>query len=243
MNKASFLAHSLTNLHKRRVESAHRLCSEWLEKCKNPSVAFSAGKDSTVLLHLVRTIFSDCQAHFSHPEYILNETQELLDATPNLNQYAYKNMHADFFTAWVDHSELPDNVEWFNGKSSAQWAREAGIDGIAVGIRAEENSYRKIAIRKYGSLFFVQKKQIWQCWAIHDWSVEDIWAYIFSKDVSYNRAYDRMDNAGVPLKAQRIGPFANRKALKMGQLAILRTVFPEQYQRFVAQFPEASNYT
>ncbi|MCI0553449.1 MAG: hypothetical protein L0287_21080, partial [Anaerolineae bacterium] len=64
-----------------------------------------------------------------------------------------------------------------------------------------------------------------------------------ANNVNYNKAYDRMDAAGVELSAQRVGPFANRKGLKMGQLAILRMVFPEQYQRFVAKFPEASNYT
>lgn len=244
MNKARFLAHSMANSHRRRVDSARRLCVEWLEKCKNPSIAFSAGKDSTVLLHIVRSIYPDCRAHYSHPEYELAETRALIDSTPNIFQYAYKNKHSDFFTAWADdEKEMPDGVDWFSGKSSKQWVIESGIDGVAVGIRADENSYRKIAIRKYGALFYVQSKKIWQCWAIHNWSVDDVWAYIISNKVDYNRAYDRMDAAGIELSAQRIGPFANSKALKMGQLAILRTVFPEQYQRFVAKFPEASNYT
>lgn len=242
MNKARFLAHSMTNLHRRRVESARRLCAAWLEKCQNPSIAFSAGKDSTVLLHMVRSIYPDCRAHYSHPEFELTETRALIDSTPNLFQYAYKNEHADFFTAW-DGTEIPDSVEWFGGRSSAQWAIQSGIDGVAVGIRADENSYRKIAIRKYGALFYVESKKIWQCWAIHDWIVDDVWAYIMANNVNYNKAYDRMDAAGVELSAQRVGPFANRKALKMGQLAILRMVFPEQYQRFVAKFPQASNYT
>lgn len=243
MNRARFLAHTMTNPYKRRVESARRLCGEWLEKCDHPSVAFSAGKDSTVMLHIVRSIAPECAAHYSHPEYELDETRALIDTTVNLRQYAYKNAHADWFVAWNDGAAVPDGVEWFDGKSSAEWAIRAGIDGVAVGIRSEENAYRKIVVRKHGALFYVKSKQIWQCWPLYDWSIEDIWGYIMANNVPYNHAYDRMDAAGIPLHAQRIGPFANRKALKMGQLAVLRVVFPEQYQRFTADFPEASNYT
>lgn len=243
MNKVEFLAHSSTNLYRRRVQSALHLAEEWLSKCENPSVAFSGGKDSTVLLHIIRSIDPNCRAHYSHPEYELNETRMLIDATPNLIQYAYRNKHADWFTAWDGSQEIPENVEWFDGKSSSEWVIKENIDGVAVGIRAEENSYRRMAIKKYGPLFYVNSKKIWQCWPIHNWSVEDIWAYIFSQNVEYNHAYDRMNEAGIPLKAQRIGPFANRRALNMGQLAILRSVFPEQYRRFSAAFDKAKDYT
>jgi len=35
-------------------------------------------------------------------------------------------------------------------------------------------------------------------------AVEDIWAYIVSKGIEYNRAYDKLTELGVPLKQQRV---------------------------------------
>jgi 3'-phosphoadenosine 5'-phosphosulfate sulfotransferase (PAPS reductase)/FAD synthetase len=243
MNRAQFLAHAQTGRYRWCVESARHLCGEWLARIKNPSVAFSGGKDSTVVLHIVRSIHPKCPAHYSHPEYELDETRALLNATQNLCQYAYRNRHADWFTAWENPSIIPDGVVWFDGKTSAAWAVDNGIDGVAVGIRAEENAYRRIVIRKMGALFYAWNKRIWQSWMIHNWTVEDVWAYILSNDVPYNQAYNRMDDANIPLKDQRIGPFANRRALDRGQLTILRTVFPEQFNRFAATHPEAGSYT
>jgi hypothetical protein len=71
------------------------------------------------------------------------------------------------------------------------------------------------------------------------YAVRDVWAYIIQNEVRYNAAYDRMTELGIPRERQRIGPFANARALPHGQLDILRRGWPDEFARFAKRFPEA----
>ena len=83
---------------------------------------------------------------------------------------------------------------------------------------------------------------MWLGSPIPHWAVVDVWAYIVSHGCVYDAAYDRMSDAGIPIEAQRIGPFANRRALRVGQLEILKMVFPEQFTRFVHEIPDTVRF-
>jgi len=74
------------------------------------------------------------------------------------------------------------------------------------------------------------------------WSTLDIWAYIFSRNLPYNHAYNKMDEMGIDLERQRIGPFAVERVLGYGQLQILKRGWPDLYNQFVAQYPEMRAY-
>ena len=43
-------------LDDKKENEAKKIIKEALQKCKNPYVAFSGGKDSTAMLHLVRSV-------------------------------------------------------------------------------------------------------------------------------------------------------------------------------------------
>ena len=135
----------------------------------------------------------------------------------------------------TDYSKL-------TAKKLKELAKEKGLDGVFLGLRAEENKQRKIFLRKYSSLYFVQQKQIWYCNPIAWWSVYDVWAYILSNQIDYNKAYDKLSEINIAIDKQRIGPFANERALGYGQLAILKIGWPEEYQRFQEKYPEATAF-
>lgn len=244
MERLGALSHARTGGFWRRLESARETVTRWLCEAGRPYVAFSGGKDSTVLLHLVRSIAPETPAMWSDDEYNLPETMDLLNATPDLHRIAARVEHAAWFTSWADGPEsVPDGTEWQEGGDGARaWEARHGYDGAAVGIRADENSYRQMNLKTHGILFR-DRRRVWQCRPLAWWSVMDIWAYIAAFDVPYNRAYDRLSEIGVPLARQRVGPFANRRALPMGQMAILRAGWPGEYARFMAAHPEAARET
>ena len=107
----------------------------------------------------------------------------------------------------------------------------------------DEAGYRRVHLRKNGVLFQAQKTGKWHCNPIAWWSVEDVWAYIFSHQIDYNAAYDKLDDLGLSADEQRIGPLAVERVLGYGQLAILRRGWPEIYRNLVAHFPEVATYT
>lgn len=249
LERAGLLAHARTAAFERKVEQATTIIRRWLTQCLNPYVAFSGGKDSTVCLHLVRAFRPDTIALYWHDEWTLPETDDLVAATPLLREIAATVEHASWFTAWEDGPDsLPANVEWVEReKSDGEGIWKLGYDGACIGLRADENSSRKVHIRAHGANLYAKKNRQWQCYPLAWWRDEDVWAYIVSRDLAYNRAYDRLAELGVPRRGRRIGPLAVESRgphdpLHRGQLAILKQGWPDLYNRFAARYPAARRY-
>lgn len=239
-----FLLHARLPAFARKVAQAERSISEALAVMQRPYVSFSGGKDSSVLLHLVRCQAPECPAILSDDEWLLPETEALIAATPNLIRVARPLEHAAWFTAW-EHGRsatLPDSAEWVDG-SRWQWARdERGHDGVFLGLRADENARRRLYLRRFGPAHFSATHQMWHINPLAWWSVRDVWAYLHSREVPHNAAYDVLTRLGVPREQQRVGPLAVERVLGYGQLAILKRGWPALWNRFVAAYPEASAY-
>lgn len=238
IERTAYLARSRSAAFERKTEQAENIIRRWLKRCEKPYVAFSGGKDSAVCLDLVRSVDSSVPATFADDEWILPETEELLANTPDVIRVASHEKHTEWFTS---HKEKPDDEGLYAPQGLAEWTRSKGYDGVTIGIRADENSRRKTHIRSFGTCF-EKKNGVVQCYPLAWWETRDVWAYLLSRNVPYNRAYDRLSEIGIAPDQQRIGPFASERALPYGQLAILKMGWPEQYERFKAAYPEAGGY-
>lgn len=247
LERAGFLAHAQTAAFERKVEQAENIVRRWLEKCESPYIRFSGGKDSHVCLHLIREIRPETPAMYTHDEFVLPETADLLNATPNLRQIAYTNQHASWFTAWEDGPVgLPDDIEWIetdDAKDTAAIYQDLyGHDGVAIGSRADENKTRKAYLKAKGPLFKVHSRNVWQAYPVAYWGDKDIWAYLLSRGVEYNKAYDVLASLGVPLRERRVGPLAVEGPARQGALAILKQGWPGLFNEFASRFSEANRY-
>jgi 3'-phosphoadenosine 5'-phosphosulfate sulfotransferase (PAPS reductase)/FAD synthetase len=227
--------HAKTRGFAAKVETAERIVDGWLSQCSNPTVAFSAGKDSTVCLHLVRARVPDAPALYADDEWQLSETDALLGNTPNLVRIVRRLRHCEWFTAWED-------VTGPEGGSKNRWARDHGYDGMAIGLRSDESARRRMQIRARGTAFWNESAALWWVYPVAWWTALDVWAYIYSREVPFNRAYDVLERIGVPMERQRIGPFASDRALGGGAVAILKRGWPDQFNRFAARYPQARAY-
>lgn len=243
--KASFLIHAELRLFKHRVKSAREIIARALAiKGAVPYVATSGGKDSTVVLDLVRKQGARTVAIWADDEWHLPETLEYISGLENCIHIASEINPTEWFTTWRDRDELPEGTEWVDAaeRGLQTYAQRNAYNVAFIGLRQGENAHRRLFLRTYGPLFFAKKDTCWQCNPIHNWSVMDVWAYIASRKLEYNRAYDRLSEIGVPLERQRIGPLAHRDVVGFGQLAILKRGWPELFNRFAAEFPEARGY-
>ena len=224
------LLHAVTKIHKMRVRQSERIIRAAIEKCPSWYIAFSGGKDSTVIAALVRKFLPGVPLVWSDDEWYLPETEEYMRRMENLHHIRTNDWHAEWFQVSGDWNGIPD------------YGHAQGWEGAFLGLRQGESSQRRLHLRRYGTLYYAENNQQWQCNPISDWDWKDVWAYIFSNELDYNHAYDRLDEIGIEPERQRIGPFAVECVLGYGQLAILKRGWPELFNRFAAEFPEVRCY-
>jgi len=233
--KKLFLLHAKLPAFRRKVEEAQRITLDAFLESEKWHLALSGGKDCGCVLELIRGLGLSVPSVFSDDEWWLPETEQYLNRLKasgvDLRWIRTNAKHAEWFSTSGDYDGIPD------------YARQHGFEGVFLGLRKDENSYRRKGLGRRGLLYFSKKDSAWQCSPIGNWSVRDVWAFIFSKGLDYNRAYDRLSEIGIERERQRIGPFAVERAIGYGQLAILKRGWPEQFRRFAESHPEAANYT
>lgn len=227
--------HARMGEYRRRLSRARGIIARVLEMGAMGYVALSGGKDSTVVYELVREQMPDIPAIWSDDEWWLPETMEYIrrmqEQGMDVRQIRTKARHTEWFSVGGEYDDVAD------------YARREGMGLVFLGLRQDESSARHMHLRTRGPLFLSRTDGMWHCNPIHDWTWRDVWAYIVSQGLGYNRAYDRLEEMGIEPERQRIGPLAVERALGYGQVAILKRGWPELYNRFVAAHPEASQYT
>lgn len=113
----------------------------------------------------------------------------------------------EYFEFFVDGMEFEEFVPLFG-----EWYAKGEMCACLVGIRSDEslNRFRTIASTKKTRLKSYQwttkvTDNVYNIYPIYDWKTEDIWTYHGkNKDRRYNRLYDYMHMAGLPLANMRI---------------------------------------
>lgn len=103
-----------------------------------------------------------------------------------------------------------------------------------VGLRADESLTRYRAVTKHpgwnGIKWGTTEGNVNRFYPIYDWTVYDVWKYIYDYDIKYNKIYDFMFMAGYSIyKKMRISNLIHEKSFKC--LVDLPKYEPETYNR------------
>ena len=151
----------------------------------------------------------------------------------------------DYFPFFRRGMEFEEFVPAF-----ADWFSEGKRTAICVGICADESLNRFRTIRSqtkqtYNSLPWTTKlhpntnKEIYNCYPIYDFKVRDIWTANGKQGYDYNRIYDLMYMAGVPLDKQRLcQPYGDDQ--RQG-LYLFKALEPETWAKVVNRV-EGANF-
>lgn len=241
--RAGFLAHAQSPLFQRRIERAVGRVQEWLAQVENPYVAVSSGKDSTVILNLVRSLAPEVPAVYIDAQCSFPETIAWLDATPNLIRFPADEPFLDTLArhgleggADLDRATMQSTV-WGPIK---RLLAEYGFDGVCYGLRAEESHGRKLHAYTRGAVFQYKRDGVIACQPIWDWTYNDVWAYITAAGIPYCGVYDRMWD--MPEADQRLSYWAGETKRRWGRYAWLRRNYPELFNQLAARIPEVKAY-
>lgn len=229
--------------YRRRVDQARAVIIE-AQRHGRIGVSVSGGKDSTVMLHLVRALVPDAAAAWFDSGAELAGTAALV-AQQGAERIAPIRDLPDMcrYAGWwgarnpVDHGASFDVLATLILEPSERFAVAHSLAVMALGLRAHESRgrYRSAAMR--GDLYYVESTGLWHLCPLAWWTTADIWAYIAEHDLPYHPAYDAMARIRVPREQQRIGTALGGKAISTGRIAVIKRIDPGLFNRLAAEFP------
>lgn len=174
-----------TEEHHKKVSEANKIIQDSLNRYKKMYVAYSGGKDSTCLLHLVLSYEPDILVfHWDYGPYLMPRVYEK-ETIANMEKMGAKNIYIDTSKEYKSHENTGIWYKEFFGRITPKLLSE-GYKACFVGIRKEESVTRRLRIEAKKSL-----TQIEEVWPLQNWSWKDVWAYIFANNVPYHSVYDK----------------------------------------------------
>lgn len=198
--------------YRRLVARSEAHVRDALATIDRPYVSFSGGKDSLVVLDLVRRQHPDITAIWIDDELEYPEQPEYIPAlcaTVDVQLYVKTGtqLHAGWFRSWSDEpfwrDPLPGTL--VTRESIRTLAPALGFDGVLLGLRADEARHRRIREARWGPLHRIADGT-WRANPLRGWTTADVWAYIAERGLPYNPVYDTLARIGVPRERARIGP-------------------------------------
>jgi len=197
-----------------------------LVKVKNPYVACSFGKDSSVMLHLIRFENPNIQVVFVEYE----ETVLLDNYEDVIRQWGDINLYRLFV-----QSEIDDEV---NEKDILpEWASKNGYDAAFVGIRSEESKGRRISIKKHGKIYTAKTGQTRIC-PLADWKIKDIAAYCYTYQLPLLESYVK---SGISERTTT-GITGEEYGFRKAQLLRLKQNNISKYNILLSTYPKLAIY-
>jgi len=213
MTRKEALLHARLPVYRNQVAAAHEIVREALSLCRSPFVAFSCGKDSAVLLHLVMQHSHDIEARFIR----WPETNLLSNYDAVIDDWKVRfGMHVQILDMTRD--SLDDRV-------SGRWCVLQGAsDAVFNGMRADESRMRRIALSKRGPIYRRADGVLRVC-PLARMTTADVAAYIETNELPTLNAY--IENGYEARTTSRI-PRADY-GIRENMLARLRVNNPPAY--------------
>lgn len=195
-----------------KIERAHMLIIEHLQKYKRNVVACSWGKDSIVLLHLVRDFCPNVKVVFHNTgvEYPQNleyrnlmlkewgitnyeETKPLIPFWECVTKYGYPDTRQ---MASQGKRREPKCCLYLKNKPAQIWCKENNIELEFVGLQASESMVRRLSFLREGESFYSKTHKHQICRPLMVWTDKDIWGYQKLYNIPRNKLYDIMPRNG-----------------------------------------------
>lgn len=182
-----------------RIDEATSIIKSGLSKCKKPVIAFSGGKDSLVVLDLVRKINPHITGIF---ENTTNEYPETLRYIKTVSNIIHLHPEISFKECWKKYGipTIKSKAKSHGNQCCIKLKEEPfkkakikyGWDCVFTGLTMDESRNRMMMLKRMGPLYFNKADKIWKCHPIYNWSADHVWKYIDSRNLPYNPIYDRL---------------------------------------------------
>jgi predicted phosphoadenosine phosphosulfate sulfurtransferase len=226
--RAAWGLHARSAGFARRLVEAEALIRAGLDVCQAPYVAFSVGKDSAVLAHLVMRVRPEVELRFIRWE----ESQ-------------YLDNYEEVLAAWEARCAprlvvLDLARDSLAVRAAGRWEQlrqVAPCDGYFIGLRAEESRKRRLTLRQHGALY-QQASGLWRVAPLAWWRMDDVAAYIVQHDLPMLGTYHA---EGLAARTSARVP-RDHLNIREQALSALRQRDPGRWNQLRQLLPEVAGY-
>lgn len=251
--RKKYQLHARLPAFRRRVEQAiqsirkaNKTTSPWV-------VSYSGGKDSVVLLDLVAIYgLVDHMLYFYYEE---TPKENGVMAGQAAKKYGLQ-LHTLKVPGALDVYEkvghffieprTAEEKKWTNWmlreykRVANRYVEGQGWNGQYLGLRKKESRARMFALSKKGDLYQTKDRKGWTCVPLHNWSGDDIWAYIVSRELPYLSVYDSAMQERERIRSEPTF-LATEAIWRYGHGAFIQKHHPDIWAK-VQKWPEVRRY-
>lgn len=231
--KIKYLLNAQTSKYKKLLENTKKDIAERIHKYKNPSVSFSGGKDSTVLLDLIASerkdltvFYIDSGATFPDTIHCIEHYATKYKIITQPSVFTYQEIYK-----MREKKEISDIqwMRWLVYMPARKFAEENKIDVQCIGLRAKESKRRDLRFKVYSHERVQLATNVTTYYPLKDWSYMDIWTYIYQQNLFYNTLYDKWREMGVPDSLSRVDSYLECEGHGNRTLDLLKKYYPNIY--------------
>lgn len=246
-----YILNSKLNTYKRRIEESQKIISETLDKVEKPYIAFSGGKDSTVLTHFITQkmgykdilLFSqkdDCDFP-EEKEYtenlikIWNLNCEIVE--PEESVWDYIISHKMSIDKDI-HTHTHELTKKFFIECINKFIKKHNPDCVFMGLRNQESRARRMNYYIKGVTYSTKYDNLIHCNPLSLWKVEDIFSYLITNDIPIMPIYKKANSIKEAEEIRIAWWLPSGIHISFGYVLFLRTEYPELYEKIRQYFPE-----
>lgn len=243
IDRELYRLHAKLPVYRRHIDQAREIINGVLQHVEKPYIAFSCGKDSTVLAHMVLQFAPATPLRFLSS----GETRLLHNVDDVLRFFGDRGVVIQEINIDRVFSEEWKNATWDEqrkvGRHDMELLNDSSFDGIFMGLRAGESRVRKISLARNqteGLPRFChryragKRKDMIRCCPLANWTVSDIGAYIVEHDIPYLDWYGHQGFEG------RTTARLTGDAVRQYTLTWLKKNKFDSWNRLLQRFPELS---
>lgn len=230
------------------IRKSIEIIKRGLVKAKSPYIACSWGKDSIVMLWLIRKVNKDIPVVFKNSNYCFPDTYQIRDELIEkweIDNYIELPPAMDYKDV-VDQFGLPDITRKSKDQSKVvQMLKKdkrdelQDFDSVFLGIRQTESNARKNMIRYNGPIQELKNGLI-KIMPIAYWDFDLLWQVIEKFKIPMNGIYYK-DKFGSPEWIRNSGILSTDGA-SMGKISWIKYYYPAIYRRLALEYPEVKRY-
>lgn len=270
VHRLEFELYAKLPVFQRKIDRSKNIIEEAVQKHSKWALSFSGGIDSTVLLDLLYSNGYRVDVQWGDDGWDFDEVLEFLATTER--QYGFELQRIQCLDPWNDWCDelgrqdlmvplimnhyskpLPSYVldawhnphRWHSTWNSLQDARFHGYGGIFLGMLAKESVRRSYILHGGARATYQVAREdgTWHCSPLAHWDKRDVWSYILSRSLPYNKAYNTLIKLNIPIKFHRTAPLTCFRVHRYGGIVTLRQGWPELYNKLSATFPKVREYS